>query len=72
MRRRNPRPGVVELWRRLRGRGYPRHVGSLYRVLHRLGMLTAAKKKKARGQVYPEMTSCETVDKGYGRIEKRT
>ena len=46
MRRRNPNLGVVELWHRLRKRGYSRHVYSLYRVLHRLDMLPAAKEKK--------------------------
>ncbi len=57
MRRRNPRLGVVELWHRLRKRGYTRHVGSLYRVLHRLGMLPAAKKKKKYvAKPYEQMT----------------
>ena len=57
MRRRNPRLGVVELWHRLRKRGYTRHVYSLYRVLHRLGMLPAAKKKKKYvAKPYQQMT----------------
>lgn len=57
MRRRNPRLGVVELWHRLRKRGYTRHVYSLYRVLHRLGMLPAAKeKRKYIPKPYQQMT----------------
>ena len=57
MRRRNPHLGVVELWHRLRKRGYSRHVCSLYRVLHRLGMLPAAKEKmKAVSKPYQQMT----------------
>ncbi len=57
MRRRNPRIGVVDLWHRLRKRGYTRHVYSLYRVLHRLGMLSAAKKKKKYvAKPYQQMT----------------
>ena len=57
MRRRNPRLGVVELWHRLRKRGYTRHVYSLYRVLHRLGMLPALKgKRKYVAKPYQQMT----------------
>ncbi len=57
MRRRNPNLGVVELWHRLRKRGYTRHVYSLYRVLHRLNMLPAAKeKKKYVAKRYQQMT----------------
>ena len=57
MRRRSPRLGVVELWHRLRKRGYTRHVYSLYRVLHRLGMLPAAKeKRKYVAKPYQQMT----------------
>ena len=57
MRRRNPRLGVVELWHRLRKRGYTRHVCSLYRVLHRLDMLPAVKeKKKYIPKPYQQMT----------------
>lgn len=56
-RRRNPRLGVVELWHRLRKRGYTRHVYSLYRVLHRLDMLPAAKeKRKYVAKPYQQMT----------------
>ena len=57
MRRRNPKLGVVELWHRLRKRGYTRHVYSLYRMLHRLGMLSAAKeKRKYVTKPYQQMT----------------
>lgn len=57
MRRRNPKLGVVELWHRLRKRGYTRHVYSLYRVLHRLDMLPAAKgKRKYVAKPYQQMT----------------
>ena len=57
MRKRNPSLGVVELWHRLRKRGYTRHVGTLYRVLHRLGMLpTAKKKKKYVAKPYQQMS----------------
>ena len=37
MRRRNPRLGMVELWRRLRQRGYTRRPESLFRVMRKLG-----------------------------------
>ncbi len=46
MRRRNPKLGVVELWSRLRDRGYSRCVESLWRVLRREGMAEKAEKKK--------------------------
>ena len=57
MRHRNPGLGVVEVWHRLRKKGYTRHVCSLYRVLHRLGMLPAVKKKKKYvAKPYQQMT----------------
>ena len=57
LRKRNPKLGVVTLWHRLRKRGYTRHVYSLYRVLHRLGMLSPAKeKKKYVAKPYEQMT----------------
>ena len=43
MRRRNPKLGIVELWSRLRKRGYSRCIESLWRVLRREGL--AAKEK---------------------------
>jgi transposase InsO family protein len=46
IRRRNPELGMIELWHRLRKRGYTRRPESLYRVMIRLGMFQAAKQKK--------------------------
>lgn len=46
MRRRNPKLGVVELWSRLRDRGYSRCVESLWRVLRREGLMGKAEKKQ--------------------------
>ena len=45
MRRRNPTLGLNEFWDRLRRRGYTRRPESLYRVMRRLGMFQAEKKK---------------------------
>ncbi len=47
MRRRNPKLGIVELWARMRARGYTRCVESLWRVMRREGLI-AAKKEKAK------------------------
>ena len=56
MHRRNPRIGVVELWARLRKRGYSRCVESLWRVLRREGMTEKEKsKKKYRPKPYEQM-----------------
>ena len=46
MRRRNPKLGIVELWARLRSRGYTRCVESLWRVLRREGLLPEEAPKK--------------------------
>ena len=46
MRRRNPDLGMVELWHRLRKRGYTRCLESLFRVMRKMGMFPAAEKKK--------------------------
>lgn len=46
LRRRNPKLGLVELWHRLRKRGYTRCVESLYRVMRRLALFPAVKAKK--------------------------
>ena len=46
MRRRNPKLGLVDLWCRLRERGYTRCPESLYRVLTRAGMLPVEPAKK--------------------------
>ena len=56
MRRRNPKLGIVELWSRLRKRGYSRCIESLWRVLRREG-LTAKEtpKKKYKPKPYEQM-----------------
>ena len=46
MRRRNPTLGMVELWHRLRKRGYTRCPESLFRVMRKLGMFPQPKPKK--------------------------
>ena len=46
MRRRNPDLGMVELWHRLRKRGYTRRPESLFRIMRKLGLFPAAEKKK--------------------------
>jgi len=46
MRRRNPTLGMIDLWCRLRDRGYTRCVESLYRVLKRTGSLPEKPAKK--------------------------
>ena len=45
MRRRNPTLGMVELWHRLRKRGYTRCPESLFRVMRKLGMFPQPKAK---------------------------
>ena len=57
MRRRNPDLGMIELWHRLRKRGYTRCPESLYRVLKRLGLMEGKKpKKKYVPKPYEQMT----------------
>lgn len=57
MRRRNPNLGMIELWIRLRKRGYARCPESLYRVMRRLGMFTRQKQKKKHvPKPYEQMT----------------
>ena len=57
MRRRNPDLGMVELWHRLRKRGYTRRPESLFRVLRKLGLFSAPEKKKAyKPKPYEQMT----------------
>ena len=57
MRRRNPRLGIIELWCRLRERGYGRCVESLYRVMKREGMMPQRKKtKKYTPKPYEQMS----------------
>lgn len=47
MHRRNPKLEIVELWVRLRKRGYTRTIESLWRVMRREGWLAKPEKKKA-------------------------
>ena len=57
MRRRNPHLGLVELWHRLKQRGYTRRPESLFRVMRKLGMFPQEKKKKAyTPKPYQQMT----------------
>ena len=46
MRRRNPELGMIELWHRLRQRGYTRRPESLFRVMRKMGLFPAEKPKK--------------------------
>ena len=56
MRRRNPTLGMVELWHRLRKRGYTRCPGSLFRVMRRQGMFPQPKAKAPyRAKPYEQM-----------------
>lgn len=57
MRRRNPDLGLVELWHRLKQRGYTRRPESLYRVMQRLGMFPEKDAKKSyTPKPYEQMT----------------
>ena len=57
LRRRNPKLGMVELWHRLRQRGYTRRPESLFRVMRKLGMFPAAQKKETyKPKPYEQMT----------------
>ena len=57
MRRRNPNLGMVELWHRLRMRGYTRRPESLFRVRRKLEPFPAASKKKVyKPKPYEQMT----------------
>lgn len=56
MRRRSPNLGVVELWARMRKRGYTRCVESLWRVLRREGLAAKEKpRKKDKPKPYEQM-----------------
>lgn len=56
MRRRNPTLGMVELWHRLRKRGYTRCPESLFRVMRRQGMFPQPKAKTPyRAKPYEQM-----------------
>ena len=57
MRRRNPRLGMVELWHRLRQRGYTRRPESLFRVMRKLGLFPRKEKKLSyKPKPYQQMT----------------
>ena len=57
VRRRNPRLGLIDLWCRLRERGYTRCPESLYRVLKRLGALPEQSEKQPyHPKPYEQMT----------------
>ena len=57
MRRRNPDLGMVELWHRLRKRGYTRRPESLFRVMRKLGMFPAPKPQDPyKPKPYEQMT----------------
>ena len=56
MRRRNSKLGIVELWSRLRKRGYSRCIESLWRVLRREGLAAKEKpRKKYTPKPYEQM-----------------
>ena len=54
--RRNPHLGRVELWCRLRKRGYSRSLSGLYRILHKLNLQPKPKKKTYKPKPYQQMT----------------
>ena len=57
MRRRNPTLGMIELWHRLRQRGYTRCPESLFRIMRKMGMFPPEKPKKAyKSKPYEQMT----------------
>ena len=57
MRRRNPNLGMVELWHRLRQRGYTRRPESLFRIMRKQGLFPPAGKKEIyRPKPYEQMT----------------
>ncbi len=62
MRRRNPTLGMVELWHRLRKRGYTRCPESLFRVMRKLGMFPQPKAKTPyKAKPYEQMPGCRTA-----------
>ena len=57
MRRRNPNLGMVELWHRLRQRGYTRRPESQFRVMRKMGLFPSKEKKSAcKPKPYQQMT----------------
>ena len=66
MRRRNPTLGMIELWHRLRQRGYTHCPESLFRVMRKMGLFPAEKPKNTyKPKPYEQMThpgECIQVD----------
>ena len=57
MRRRNPTLGMIELWHRLRQRGYTRCPESLFRVMRKMDLFPAEKPKNTyKPKPYEQMT----------------
>ena len=56
VRRRNPRLGMVELWYKMRNRGYSRCLESLWRVLKREGLIAVKEKDPYTPKPYEKMT----------------
>ena len=57
MRRRNPNLGMIELWHRLKKRGYTRRPESLFRIMRKLNMFTPTKPKSTyHPKPYEQMT----------------
>ena len=57
MRHRNPKLGMIELWHRLRKRGYTRCPESLFRTMRKLGLFPVKKpKNKYKSKPYEQMT----------------
>ena len=57
MRRRNPKMGLIELWHRLRRRGYTRRPESLFRVMRKMGLFSAEEQKETYiPKPYEQMT----------------
>lgn len=57
MRRRNPKLGMMELWHRLKLRGYTRRPESLFRVMRAMGMFPPPKPQKPyKPKSYEQMT----------------
>ena len=62
MRRRNPSLGMIELWHRLRKRGYIRCPESLFRVMRKMGLFPAEKPKNPyKPKPYEQMTYPEAL-----------
>lgn len=72
MRRRNPNPGLTELWYRLKQKGYSRTVESLYRCMRREGLIKPSMaQKKAPAKPYQKIArkgikiECVRTDNGF-------